>query len=188
MDRVNAASNFVLIRSHRSATYVDAAYCYWQSSVVDLSVCHDREPCKNGWTDWDAVWVVDSGGSKEACVRWGAYWRHLANTTEPSVCGDDAAFLSDYFDHLFLNFMRRPQTQQGRTALRLNSPLIWSGVSGCRRSHLEQSASASQRGGDMPFLLIIIYMASARHLGMLTTNHRWKNLAPKIKKTFVNVE
>jgi len=22
---------------------------------------------------------------------WGAYWRHLANTTEPSMCGGDAA-------------------------------------------------------------------------------------------------
>jgi len=22
---------------------------------------------------------------------WGVYWRHLANTTEPSMCGGDAA-------------------------------------------------------------------------------------------------
>jgi len=29
---------------------------------VGLSVCHDCEPCKNGWSDRDAVWVVDSGG------------------------------------------------------------------------------------------------------------------------------
>jgi len=29
-----------------------------------------------------------------------AYWRQLANTTEPSVCCGDAA-LSTYFDHLF---------------------------------------------------------------------------------------
>jgi len=35
-------------------------------------------------------------------VRWGAYCRHLANTTEPSICGGDAAFLSNYFDHLLL--------------------------------------------------------------------------------------
>jgi len=27
--------------------------------------------CKNGWTDRDAVWVMDSGGPKEACIRWG---------------------------------------------------------------------------------------------------------------------
>jgi len=31
----------------------------------------------------------------------GAHCRHLANTTEPSMCGGNAAFLSDYFDHLF---------------------------------------------------------------------------------------
>ena len=33
------------------------------------------------------IWDVDSGGSKEACIRWGAHCRHLANTTEPSMCG-----------------------------------------------------------------------------------------------------
>jgi len=32
----------------------------------------------------------------------GAHWRHLANTTEPSVCGGDAAFLLNYFYHFFL--------------------------------------------------------------------------------------
>ena len=26
------------------------------------------------------------------CTRWGGHWRHLANTTEPSVCGSNAAF------------------------------------------------------------------------------------------------
>jgi len=45
---------------------------------------------------------VNSGGSKEACIRWGAHWRHLANTFELSMCGGDAAFLSNYFDHLIL--------------------------------------------------------------------------------------
>jgi len=30
---------------------------------------------------------------------WGAHWRHLKNTTEPSVCGGDV--ISNYFDHLF---------------------------------------------------------------------------------------
>jgi len=39
----------------------------------------------------DAVWDVDSGGSKEPCIRWGANWRNLANTTEPSMRGGDAA-------------------------------------------------------------------------------------------------
>ena len=34
------------------------------------------------------------------CTRLGAYWRHLANTIEPSMCGSDAALT--YFDHLLL--------------------------------------------------------------------------------------
>jgi len=35
--------------------------------------------------------------------RWGAHWRNLANTIEPPMCGGDAAFLSNYFDHLLSN-------------------------------------------------------------------------------------
>jgi len=31
-----------------------------------------RELCKNGWTDWDAIWVVDSGGPKEPVVGYGS--------------------------------------------------------------------------------------------------------------------
>jgi len=42
----------IIIRPHRSTTYVDAAYCYLPSSVVcrsvclsvALSVCHSSEP------------------------------------------------------------------------------------------------------------------------------------------------
>jgi len=30
----------------------------------------------------------------------GAHWHHLANMTEPSMCGGDAA--SNYVDHLFI--------------------------------------------------------------------------------------
>jgi len=33
-------------------------------------------------------------------IRWSEDWRNLANTTEPSMCGGDAAFLSN-FDNLF---------------------------------------------------------------------------------------
>ena len=36
----------MIIRPHRSTTYVDAAYSYRPSSVVGLSVCHNSEPCK----------------------------------------------------------------------------------------------------------------------------------------------
>jgi len=31
---------------------------------------HCHELCTNVWTDQDAVWYVDLGGSKEACIRW----------------------------------------------------------------------------------------------------------------------
>ena len=60
-----------IIMPHRSTTYVDAAYCYWPSSVaclsVGLSVCHSSEPCENNSTDRDAVWVEDSGWPKKPC-------------------------------------------------------------------------------------------------------------------------
>ena len=38
--------------------------------AVCLSVCidHNREPCKNGWTDRNAVWAIDSCGPKESCI------------------------------------------------------------------------------------------------------------------------
>jgi len=54
---------------------------------------YKRSP-KNGWTDRDAVWALDSDGAKEACIRWSARWRHLANTTELSMCE------RDYCEHL----------------------------------------------------------------------------------------
>jgi len=72
---------------------------------VCRSVRHDREPCRIGWTDRDAVWDMDSGGPKETCARWGSHWRHLANTIEPSVCGGDAALLSDYFKQLLYSVL-----------------------------------------------------------------------------------
>jgi len=46
-------------------------------------------------TDQDAIWSVDSGGPEEVCVIWGAYWHYVANTTGPSMCGGDAAFVSN---------------------------------------------------------------------------------------------
>jgi len=47
------------------------AYCYWVAWSVGWSVCHTSEPCENGWTDRDAVWVEDSVGPREPCIRWG---------------------------------------------------------------------------------------------------------------------
>jgi len=37
---------------------------------VYLSVGHVHEPCKNDWTDRDAVWGADSRGPKKPCIRW----------------------------------------------------------------------------------------------------------------------
>jgi len=42
---------------------------------------------------------VDLGGSKEPLDE-GAHRRNLANTIEQSMCDGDAAFLSNYFEHL----------------------------------------------------------------------------------------
>jgi len=47
---------------------------------------------------------VDLVGTRKHILdgSWDAHWRYLANTTEPSMCIGDAAFLSNYFDHLFI--------------------------------------------------------------------------------------
>jgi len=54
---------FMYVQSYRPNSMV----CRY----VGLSVCHTSEPCKNGWTDRDAVWVEDAGGPREPCIRWG---------------------------------------------------------------------------------------------------------------------
>ena len=59
-----------IIRPHRSTTYADVVYCYRPSSVVCRSVCYTSEPCRNGGTDRDVVWVDDSGGPEEPCITW----------------------------------------------------------------------------------------------------------------------
>jgi len=50
---------------------IDAAYC---CNRTVWSVCHSSEPCKNCWTDQDAIWVEDFGGPKGPCIRWGSKW------------------------------------------------------------------------------------------------------------------
>jgi len=70
---------------------------------VVWSVCHTREPCQNGGTNRYVVWVVDLGGSKEACVWW---WCTLAPpggynwiVHVQRWCG----LMSNYLDHLLEN-------------------------------------------------------------------------------------
>jgi len=52
-------------------------------------------PAKNGWTDRDAIWVVDSGASEEACVTWGCT---LAKPGEYDWIG----LMSNCVDHFHL--------------------------------------------------------------------------------------
>jgi len=55
------------------------------------------EPIKMPFGIWARV-----GPRQHAGLLGGsADWRHPANTIEPSVCGGDAAFLSNDFDHFF---------------------------------------------------------------------------------------
>jgi len=80
----------LLLASIARTTYVHAAYCYRPSSVVCrsvflsvcLSVSDTSDPCKNGRSDRDAVWVKDSGGPREPCVRWWSTNPHRKGNSE----------------------------------------------------------------------------------------------------------
>ena len=79
---------FISIRPHRSITYVDAGYCYRPSSLVCLSVTVEShaktaELIRMPFGMWTRV------GPRKHVSDGGEYWRHLANTIEPSVCGGD---------------------------------------------------------------------------------------------------
>jgi len=60
-----------IVRLHHSTIYVDGAFCY-TLEWCGLSLCHNCETCKNGWTDQDAIWVMGLDGPKELCIRWGS--------------------------------------------------------------------------------------------------------------------
>jgi len=68
--------------------YIGAAYC--RSSMV----CHDHEPCKNGWTDRDTRWTQVSSRKHRTLVP-------------PDECDWTihvwpwCDLMSDYFDRLF---------------------------------------------------------------------------------------
>jgi len=46
--------------------------------------------------------MTEPGWAQERMCYMGAHWRSLMHVTEPSMCGGNAAFLSNYFDHLLL--------------------------------------------------------------------------------------
>ena len=103
---------------------IDVACCYWCSvGVVCMSVGHNGELYKNGWTSWGAIWSVDAGGTSETRIRWipgspigRAYFGYISQPTvmnreylacswysEPYFVGDssDVAFGSQYCSNFF---------------------------------------------------------------------------------------
>jgi len=68
------------------------------------------EPIEMPFGIWTRV------GPKKHVLDGDAHWRHLANTSEPSVCGDDAAFLSNDFDDLLLLLLQTFTAYSGAVA------------------------------------------------------------------------
>ena len=87
-----------VIRLHRSTTYLDAACCYRVSSLVCLSVCLQKTAklIEMPFGLWARI------GPRNHVLGGGAYWCHLLSAIEPSMWGGNMAFLSNYFDHLFI--------------------------------------------------------------------------------------
>ena len=56
----------LLLRTEQRGLFV--CVCLYVCMCVGRSVYHSLEPCKNGWTDGDAVWAMDSAGPKEPCT------------------------------------------------------------------------------------------------------------------------
>jgi len=55
-----------------------------------MSCAETAEPIDLQFGLWTQVGRRKHTFSSVVFARWHQYWRHLANTIEPSVCGDDA--------------------------------------------------------------------------------------------------
>jgi len=51
-------------------------------------------------------WLRTSVGPRKHVLDGGAHWRNLSNSIEPSMCCGDAAFSSNYFEHLFYKHIK----------------------------------------------------------------------------------
>jgi len=71
-----------------------ANYKVWEPYAV--SCAKTAKPKETPFGMWIRV------GPRKHVLDGSEHWRHLANTTEPSLCGGYATFLSNYFDHLLL--------------------------------------------------------------------------------------
>jgi len=80
------------IVTDRVAWFVGLSVCL---SVTIVSPVKIAEPIEMPF----GTWIQVSPRNHE--LDGGAQWHHLANTIEQSMCGGDAAFLSNYFDRLF---------------------------------------------------------------------------------------
>jgi len=63
--------------------------------IVKYNCAKTAEPIEMSFGIWTRA------GPRKQAIDEGAHWRLVANTTEPYIRGgSDAAFLSNYFDHL----------------------------------------------------------------------------------------
>jgi len=83
---------FIIIRPHRSTTYVDASL-----GPPDPHPKRHLDRFSPFCTDHHRVFLYFAMDR-----MWGAHWRNLVDTIEPLIRCGDASFLSDYFDHLLL--------------------------------------------------------------------------------------
>jgi len=91
---------------------LDAGYCCKRRHVawsVCLSVGHDLELCKTGWTDQDAICVTDARGPKRAvyytAVHIGADWR--IRKIALRCCGGSTSYSYVYCSNLFITIISR---------------------------------------------------------------------------------
>jgi len=73
----------------------DGVVCSLSLSVTVMSLAETVEPITMPFGLW--TWVCP----RKHVLDGSAHWHYLANTIESTMCGGDAAFLSNYFDHLF---------------------------------------------------------------------------------------
>jgi len=89
----------------RDSSLLLYAECRRRFVCLSLCVGHVREPCKNSWTDRDAVWGTDSCGPKEPCIMWG-----LGRTNPFAAARGDKTAMQPFikfFDHLISTYNNR---------------------------------------------------------------------------------
>jgi len=81
----------VVFRPPRSTSLLEAVYYCRRSSVVCQSVCRSQLRALQQWLEWtdqDAIWVVDSDGHKEPCIRCEAdYFEGEKGPSQDVSCG-----------------------------------------------------------------------------------------------------